>query len=474
VGRLTHSDKLNRRFNFVILVIGYRVICYLIVCRRILMRCSKTWMAIMFLFSFISIALGQNSNATIISEILKNEKRIKDVQANVKWYEPETNNILVVFEWGWENGKEFINGHKWLGKDKKEPTTEIKYAFNGEVQRNFRQNRRESWSTGGIFGFTPDTFNVYMAPKALLGYSIKQHGQETFGHILSKAKELTIREQTEEINGHECCVVEAKWIEDGDCIYDVRACIDTKRDFRPLKIEKFSSPECKNADASKHWQALVIRIDNIELEQIDGVWFPITGDRSFFTNEWVLPKGITEEEFKRSFSHLTEEEQMKKLRHTTVPQGLTRRIEIKMVKINKGINPENFTIKFPLDCRVWDDFRQIGYVIGGSSALSEIASLEVKESKSPNMDQSPESALADITSEVGEQEVEPAIDENSKASKPRHELTGNEKSETEESNQKEHSNILGKVSYAMYFLSLLLVLILVGVVYAMRKPKTNC
>ena len=300
----------------------------------------------------------------IVNELLDNikqsEQHIKDMQMHVTWFEPETNNKLVVFQWGFENGKEFIRGNKWSGTDKDEPTAEIRYAFDGEKQRNFRHNTGRTLTTGGVYGFTPTTFSVYGTPKTLLGYSIKQKSQETFGQILSKTERTTIKEEMEEANGHLCHVIEAIGVQDGKNIFDIRAWIDAKRNFRPLKIEKF-----KRSEVHDRWQLLSQRIDNIELKEIDGIWFPVQGERQYFRTRYLPPENMTESEFEKAFSHLPIEEQRKKQRLITTPRHPKRKIEVDVntIKINQGITPEMFTVKFPIGCRVWDDFLQIGYKI---------------------------------------------------------------------------------------------------------------
>jgi hypothetical protein len=394
----------------------------------------------------------------LIDNVILSEKQINDMQAHVKWYEPERNNLLTVIEWGYEKGKEFIEGHKWVGEDKDEPTTEVKYAFNGEVQRNFRQNTGEKFSTGRIYAFTPDTFTVYMTPKALLGYSIKQHAQETFGEILSKAEHIEVRKHTEQIDGHSCFILEAIGIKDGDCLYDVRTWIDTQRDYRPLKIEKFYSPDYKHADISERWRAIVKRLDNIKLKEIDGIWFPVQGDCHSFTSDWLPPEGMTKEEFKKAFSHLPEEKQREKARYVIIPRVPKRRIEVDTIKINKGIDPKKFTVNFPQGCRVWDEFRQIGYVVGGVVGLSEIDSLETEEIKSTDLDKSAKSIIPDKTSRVNEQRLEPIREKDS---------------EIEEIDQRVDSRILGRISYVIYTIIILLVLTAVGIGYTMRKQKRN-
>jgi len=279
-------------------------------------------------FSAQSFASGYTAQE-LTQKIIESEEQIHDMQMDVVWHEPETNNKLVTFKWGFENGKEFIEGNKWSGGDKDKPTTTIKYAFDGDKQRNFRHNTSETRTTGGVYGLTPTTFSVYGTPKTLLGYSVKQNAQETFGGILSGAEELNIK-GSDEIEGASCIVVEATGVEDGSNIFDIRAWIDTERSFRPLKIEKY-----KRSEKDGRWKLLSQRIDNIKLKKIEGVWFPVSGERQFF-------------------------------RTNGTPRHPKRKIDIDAttIKINQGISPDAFKISFPSGCRIWDDIAQIGYKVG--------------------------------------------------------------------------------------------------------------
>ena len=338
-------------------------------------------------------ALAQYNAIELTDNIKDSERQIHDMQMHVDWYEPETNNKLVIFDWGFENGKEFIEGYKWGGVDGTTPTAKVKYAFDGDKQRNFRHNTGEERTTGGIYGLTPTTFSVYGTPKTLLGYAVAQNTPGTFGEILSKADSLKLKE-VESINGFVCSVIEAEGIKDGSDIYDIRAWIDTTRSFRPLKIEKYDRiPEHVN------WELLTQRIDNIILEKINGIWFPILGDCQDFDTQYLPPERMSEAEFKKLFGHLPLPEQRKKQRCVNVPKLSKRRIAIdaNSIKINKGIEPEMFKVDFPTGCRVWDDFVQIGYEVGTIKDEILLEPLSRENPHSSNKNDKNSEAIADPT-----------------------------------------------------------------------------
>jgi len=317
------------------------------------------------------------TSAELIDQIKKSENLIHDMQMEVKWYEPETNNKLVDFHWGYENGKEFIEGHKWTGVDREVPTTKIKYAFDGEKLRIFRHSLSVNRTSGAIGGLTPTTFTVYGTPKALLGYSVKQHAQETFGDILSNAEAVTVKGELEDVGGSNCHVIEVTGINDAEQIFDVRAWIDTDRGFRPQKIERY-----RRLEGHGLWELIDHRIDGIELRRIEGIWFPVAGTRQAFRTEQLPPVGMSEEEFNKAFSHLEPSERKKHMRVQITPRHPKRRIEvdIKTIKINKGIDPKQFTVDFPIGCRIWDDFTQVGYRVGpAGETVDDVANTEVEQ-----------------------------------------------------------------------------------------------
>jgi thiol-disulfide isomerase/thioredoxin len=329
------------------------------------------------------------TSTEIIESIRTSEKKIRDVQAHVKWYEPKTKNLLLVFDWGWQPPMVFIEGEQWSGPDKGQPTARIKYAFDGKAQRNFRHNIGENRTTGGVFQLTPRTFTVIMTPNTLMGHSITQSELRTFGEILSEANDLHVRSQSEQIAGRTCVVLEAIGMLDNASTYDVRAWIDTHRDFRPLKIERYSCPQ-DPCYPCQPWQALRIRVDNIELKQIDGVWFPIRGDHHYFGGKWLPPDEMTKEQFEKAFSHLPQTEQRKKLKYVAEEKYL-RRIDVNNVRINQGIEPEKSTVKFPEGCRVWDDLRKVGYTVKAGQTASQLEEIiaqarrqaEIRQAKDP-------------------------------------------------------------------------------------------
>jgi hypothetical protein len=327
---------------------------------------TRWWLVACALFGeAISLAGTMEPENNLIQRIIESEREIHDMQMRVRWYEPETDNKLVFYQWGYENGKEFIEGEQWSGDDGERSTSRIKYAFDGDKQRNFRANTGEKRTTGGVYALDPTTFSVYGTPKVLLGYGVKQNAQETLGEILAGVQErgrVKLR-GIEAIRGHACHVVEAMGVDDGGELFDVRVWIDAERGFRPLQIERF-----RRLQGVSQWTVLCHRIDNIVLEAFDGVWFPVRGDRQFFNVRWLLPEGMNAAEFEKRYAHLSGTERRRVMSVSVSPRHPKRRIEIEpgTIELNRGIAPESFSVTFPKGCRVWDDFIQTGYQVGGT------------------------------------------------------------------------------------------------------------
>lgn len=297
----------------------------------------------------------------LLARIIAREEQLRDVQAHVKWYEfdDDGEQLMYDYDWGYNQGREFTNGN-WRAYDRQPPiVVEMIHAFDGEKLYNFTHDESAPFATGGVYPLDPTIFNATFSPKALLGYSAKSNGHETFGAILSQARTLRCLAGRESINGNDCVMLEAKQIKDGEMTYDVRAWIDTDRGCLPLKIEKY-----RHAEGANEWKVIDQRFDNIELAQIDGTWFPVKGEaNTFYIKDILPPEGMTKEQC----AGFSDEEARDRLRFLTAPITKKRRIVVApdSVRLNQGIPIERFRVAFPVGCRVWDDFCQFGYVVGG-------------------------------------------------------------------------------------------------------------
>jgi hypothetical protein len=304
----------------------------------------------------------------LIAKIIESEKKIHDVELHFERINAKDKRVLSSLDWGYERGKEYCAGILFASPeparnipawDKK-----IRYVFDGErlyslqEKVSFRNGQvlKEGW-LGGIRPFSWSYFKR-LQPTYWLGYMLFP-GRCTLGEILRDAPSVTVRENPQVIEGHSCSVIEAVGIIYGHLTADLRVWVDMKRDFRPLKFEKY-----KSLGGGNRWKVLIHSMDKIKLEKIDGIWFPIDGRAFwFYTKKIMPPKGMTVTEFRRI--PIEKGEQL--ARYIQVPSKNSNskaRINKETIRINKGIDPKKFTIEFPPGCEMWDDFRKVKYTIG--------------------------------------------------------------------------------------------------------------
>ncbi|HUT31309.1 MAG TPA: hypothetical protein VMX13_16060 [Sedimentisphaerales bacterium] len=307
----------------------------------------------------------------VVQKIEYNERLIHDVQCRLRLFDPETNVVYRDSEWGYQNGKEFVSGTRYGKTEDGEilPYTGIN-AFDGKVVRSYDYVPFSGDSRGGIYGYDPHVFSVPLSPKTMLGYTLEQDGIYTLSELLSDKYVKTKKARLDKFQDNECVILEATGFRAADdkLMYDLRIWIDPKRNYRPLKIEKYESPDEKNCIAGlrgERWTYLTTKIDDIQLEQADGIWFPICGKQTVYTiNTELSLKGKTEQEIKNEYPGMSLEEIVKTINLVSVPFDPPHRAEFTDIRINKGIDPAKFTIVFPNGCKLWDDIAGIGYVVG--------------------------------------------------------------------------------------------------------------
>jgi len=383
----------------------------------------------------------------LIAKIIASERKIRDVELHYDYIILNQNNrVYTTFDWGYEQGKEYYAGkvfeHPPLEMNIPPFVDNVKVAFDGDRIRRFQEKGAlADYDRGRICPFKWDHF-VYPRPTALLGDDTSR-GRRTFGEILRDAPKVLVREKPEVIDGRPCRVLEAFGIVDRRSPYDVRVWIDTARDYRPLRIEKYRSIAGKN-----RWQVPTRVIEKIKLEKINGVWFPVEGETcGFFTKKVLPPVGMTEADIRR-----LPPGKWREVSTFVMKPGDTGTVRVKVnkdtVRINKGIDPGKFTIEFPQGCRVYDDFLQLAYVVGQPDAavdrviLEEIANFEPK-------------------TEAGEPNDLPGKDPNLSRTKP---LQPPEEASSRPETQANNIEIYGK-----YLMIGVLILVVAAIAIALRK-----
>lgn len=321
------------------------------------------------------------SATDLVAKIIESERKIKDIQLHMTCTIPAQNRTFYEYDWGYDDTKEFLSGTDNRKDSRTGAYRSVKVirAFDGKREWLFRNDPKSSRPSGGITEPNPNfsfsggimTFNT------LLGFDAKELSRLSLGQAIAQAESVSVKEQVEFIDGRPCYVIEAINLETDPSVhwaYDVRAWIDYQRAYRPLKFEKYRSIPGKN-----RFKVVSRRVDNIKLEQINGIWLPIEGTRTTFsTNDIHPPKGMTA----ARFGALPSEQRLQLGVFKLTPMGPMRRLEIDVesIRLNKGISPEAFTIAFPKGCEVYDEFAGNRYIVGEQSekdaALSDAELIE--------------------------------------------------------------------------------------------------
>jgi hypothetical protein len=311
--------------------------------------------------------------------MIDSERAIQNVQCSFSAVVLEKHFLNYEYAWGYEAGKEFMRGKEYYTQTTDPAdnvvvrTTNVETAFDGErsyfLRHDWDHIQAGLPSRGGVRAFDGSAFTEIITPHVLMGYFAREKGRLSCGEAIRQAEAYSLKPQMETIDGHLCYVLEALGVEYDPEVptlgWDFRVWIDPQRGFRPLQAEKYVAIEGEN-----RWKVLNQRVDSIVLKDIGGTWFPVAGTSHHFgVKSLSPPPGMSRDEFdalppgKRAQEGVFELEDAR----------LTRRVQVdpESVRINKGIPPESFVVTFPLGCRVYDEFIQSGYVVGGKAALDQ-------------------------------------------------------------------------------------------------------
>jgi hypothetical protein len=286
----------------------------------------------------------------LLAHLIQSERAVRDIQAHVKTTVDDK--IWREYDWGYDRGKEFIDGY-WNNPGEF-GRVDCAYAFDGDKEYHYmyQTQGQKPRKTGLVTGFDPANFHFFVTPKTLMGYSVSQTRQESLGQSLSRATNLTVADRSCDVDGSRCCLIEALGIPLGsDFMTNVRVWIDEKRDYRPIKIEMY-------VPMKTPWERLVQRVDKIVLENVGGMWIPVSGDRESFT----IKNGAKGLALKR--------------------MGVKQHIVADSMRINEGIDAQRFKINFPVGCGVLDEIVGVSYVVGGGRAVDVLADIPAQEMQS--------------------------------------------------------------------------------------------
>jgi len=265
----------------------------------------------------------------LIEKIESAENMLVDMQATVQWYAPGGKES-VTYEWAYKKGMEYTETkNKFENVDNLLEMPIQIISYNGEKQFGYYSTEDRTMQRGAVKGLDIIHFLANLMPRILLGYRLF----ESLSDQLKKAEHCVCSE--DKVDGRNCILIEAYNIPiEGTYSQNLKVWIDTERDYRPLKIEVYH-----NYYPNKPWSDLIRRADRIELEQVDGFWFPSSGYITYFR------KGI-----------------IRKAKIRRAPQL----IKATNIRLNSQLDKSKFTFQFPDGCVVWDDFAKLAFTVGAN------------------------------------------------------------------------------------------------------------
>lgn len=315
--------------------------------------------ATVMLISRCSFAMAGEAPSVdqVIDDIARHEDVIDNISARIVVTVPEDDLTFLEGEWGYSGGREYLAGtERSIDREASRITSyHFRHAFDGNLMYAYSsQNNRHNGRVGDL----DHICFVARTPHTLIGYDLHSSGRRSVAEILRRAEGVSVRAATESVNGRRCFVIEAIGIEDIEGLsVDARLWVDAERDYRPLRIEKY-----RNELDLPRWTSLWHRADNIELQEIDGVWIPVEGQSQYFHLETAPLPGLTREDYER----MTPEEVAQKLDYVLKPYSMWLiRIDPESVSFGKEIPAEEFKIDWPEGTTIWD--AQLQQVVAGPS-----------------------------------------------------------------------------------------------------------
>lgn len=320
---------------------------------------------------------GQSQTAQeLIAKIIESERRIHSLELHYeeelhhgKEDKPRNGRITHwSYDWGYQAGKSYRVDRYLAPREYRD--RQSRYACDGEKLYSLSKSGPGEFSGGiGPGGGWGRGFSV------IFGYWC------SLSEILRDAKQVIVEEEPDEIDGRPCVVVHANEVADGLWrVWDYRFWIDTKRDFQPVRIERdYNSKPPPGEDKPRDW-----RLDQIELKKIDGIWFPIKGVKTRFDSK-PAPGSKPQPDYCKIKALYGQKAVIKasmkwreSVRFVTYERSAHHIISVdpNSVRINKGIDEDKFTIKFPPGCEVGDSLRESVFRADDKGQLVRLRPLE--------------------------------------------------------------------------------------------------
>jgi hypothetical protein len=337
------------------------------------MKTTSLFLLTMFV-PWFSTSVFADDVQRVIAKVKASENEIHDIECHLveSWPDRKAHEVMRDVEWWYKDAKQGFAGDEYLISASSGTLYHNYFAsrFNGEVVKNYRTSESKSYLGGQIEHFKYGEFKqALFGVESLLGYDIRWAGFQTMGEVLSLSKSCSLRPSMEVVDGHKCIVIDASEVEHSqevpEAYSDATLWLDPERSYRVLKLERFYVPPPQNGQP----KYLNYRMDNVQLVDFDGIWFPVYGERSYFSVEPVFPDGKSSSEL--SNLPAAEVDKLVKWKTGILTQRVTTKIDVSSLKINKGIDDSRFEFEFPVGTAVWDDLKQIGYVVGKETPLDD-------------------------------------------------------------------------------------------------------
>jgi hypothetical protein len=266
----------------------------------------------------------------VIGKMRESEAAIRSVECKFRFFEPETNSPWKVSgKWCRQGAGEFLDEFTTFRDGN---TYGQLSAYDGQMVRHL--SRQSDGSIQGTFRkhCDPEVFTIPDTPRRLLGWSLDTSRNCRLGELLSDKSVIEKRAEPAQLAGGECILLEVRLSPGGN----EKIWVDPQRDYRPVRIETY-------VDSVKPWfepRWIKRRLNlwsttDIELQEIGGVWFPVAGNIQHYPRP-------------RLFA-------LRKPRPV-------RRMEVTEITLNRDIPPEQFTVRYPEGCLVYDGIEQDRFV----------------------------------------------------------------------------------------------------------------
>jgi|GEM_PF-5363357 len=319
----------------------------------------------------------------VVERIYASERKIRSLEMQLE--SRVTRGESSSLDWGYENGKEYVHSLSdrpfvW-GKGVPKNRLREKKAFDGEKSYSLLYSDEIDHKSGyiNLVKNNRTTLNV-LTPLHFLGCQLFWDDRRTLGEVLRDTAEVSVKPEIEIIEGHPCAVIEAVGVgqlilrrrpsgegfEDAIQKWNVRVWIDLKRDYRPLRIDKYRT------DPEDRWWCLGDRHDQINLKRVEGIWLPTEGRSERFYARYILPPKSMDVEQWQQMPYAKRRELSIPIQVATgrvpvpfEPGPEIIRVDEDTIRINKGIGPEKFVVEFPAGTRLQDQVKHITYTVGG-------------------------------------------------------------------------------------------------------------